>query len=47
MPNAKRRKATRLGDIFGGLLGNAVKAQKGQSKRGKSKKTRKQVLDSI
>ena len=47
MPNPKRRKATRLGDVFGGLLGKVVKAQKGENKRGKSKRTRKQILDSL
>ena len=47
MPNSKRSKAVRLGDVFGGLLGKAVKAQKGNNKRGKSKRTRKQILDSL
>ena len=49
MPNAKRKK---LGEGFGGLLGGAVKALKtggtpsGQ-KKGKKRKTRKEILDSI
>ena len=52
MPNDKRKKALRLGEGFGGLLGGAVKALKtggtsGSAKKGKKRKTKKEILDSI
>ena len=51
MPNARRKKASRLGDTFGGLIGNAVKSLRGRVKpagqKGKKKLSRKQILDNI
>jgi len=53
MPNAKRKRLQRLGEGFGGLLGGAVTALKtggtpgGKTKKGKKRKTRKEILDSI
>ena len=52
MPSVKRKKVLRLGEGFGGLLGGAVKALKtgganGAVKKGKKRKTKKEILDSI
>ena len=52
MPNAQRKRAAKLGGVFGGLLGGAVKALKGKAKPSgqkgkKKKKSRQQMLDEI
>lgn len=42
-PSERRKNVNRLGSSFGGLLGNAVTALKGESKRGLKKKGKKQL----
>ena len=49
--NKKNKKAARLGDVFGGLLGKTVKNLRSggvaNNQKGKKKRTRKQFLDSL